>query len=146
MQQVSKALPQGLVISLLSVGIATTLLGLWWFQQTNLKSFISADDDARFYQPQVVEALLIPYLDQFPEAINGQQTLLHFWRPDCLCNRISQRHFSRLLTNFNADELRIIIIAHPMSSSEEINDLQQLNGERLTIYRVSVSKWPTMSR
>jgi hypothetical protein len=145
MQQVSKALPQGLVISLLSVGIATTLLGLWWFQQTNLKSFISADDDARFYQPQVVEALLIPYLDQFPEAINGQQTLLHFWRPDCLCNRISQRHFSRLLTNFNADELRIIIIAHPMSSSEEINDLQQLNGERLTIIRAKDNLLPLPS-
>jgi hypothetical protein len=135
MQQKSKALSQGLVISLLSACIAATLFGLWWFQQANLKSFISAEDDARFYQPQAVEILLTPYLDQFPTAINGQQTLLHFWRPDCLCNRISQRHFSRLLTNFNADELRIIIITHPMSSPEEIDELQQLNGERLTIIR-----------
>jgi hypothetical protein len=135
MQQNGKALPQGLVISLLSACIAATLLGLWWFQQANLKSFISAEDDARFYRPQVVEALLIPYLDQFPEALNDQQTLLHFWRPDCLCNRLSQRHFSRLLTNFNADKLRIIIIAHPMTSTEEIDNLQQLNGERLTIIR-----------
>jgi hypothetical protein len=135
MQKNGKAMPQGLVIGLLSVWMVATLLGLWWFQQANLKHFISAEDDAQFYQPQAVEALLVPYLDQFPAAINGQQTLLHFWRPDCLCNRISQRHFSRLITNFNADELRIIIIAHPMSSLEEIDDLQQLNGERLTIIR-----------
>jgi hypothetical protein len=145
MQLNCKALPQGFVISLLSVGIAATLLGLWWFQQANLKNFISAEDDARFYQPQAVQALLIPYLNPFPAAINGQQTLLHFWRPDCLCNRISQRHFSRLLTNFSADELRIIIIAHPMSSLEEINDLQQLNGERLTIIRAKDDLLPLPS-
>ncbi|MGK0248679.1 MAG: hypothetical protein ACI910_001412 [Oleispira sp.] len=145
MQQNSKTLPQGLVISLWSALIAVTLLGLWWIQQANLKSFISAEDDARFYQPQVVEALLTPYLEQFPKAVNGQQTLLHFWRPDCLCNRISQRHFSRILTDFNADELRIIIIAHPMSSPEEIYDLQQLNGKRLTIIRAKDDLLPLPS-
>jgi hypothetical protein len=145
MPQNSKAPSQGLVISLLSACIAATLLGLWWFQQANLKSFISAEDDARFYQPQVVEALLVPYLDQFPKATNGQQTLLHFWRPDCLCNRMSQRHFSRLLTNFNVDELRIIIIAHPMTSPEEINNLQKLNGEHLTIIRAKDDLLPLPS-
>jgi hypothetical protein len=145
MQQHNKGMPQWLVISVFSVWISATLLGLWWFQQTNLKSFISEEDDTLFYQPQAVEALLTPYLDQFPAALKGQQTLLHFWRPDCLCNRISQRHFSRLLTHFNADELRIIIIAHPMSSLKEIDDLQHLNGERLTIIRAKDDLLPLPS-
>lgn len=135
MQQNDKTLPSWLIISLFSFWIAATLLGLWWFQQSKLKNFIDADDDTRFYQASAIEDLLLPYLDQFPTTDTTQQTLLHFWRPDCLCNRISQRHFSRLLTNFNADELRIIIVAHPMSSDEEIARLQALNGDRLTIIR-----------
>ena len=135
MPQNKKTLPNALIIGLFSIWIAATLLGLWWFQQANLKSFIAAKDDTHFYQPQAIELLLAPYLEQFPPALEGQQTLLHFWRPDCLCNRVSQRHFSRLLTDFSTEKLRIIIIAHPMSSSEEIDRLQQLNGERLTIIR-----------
>jgi hypothetical protein len=135
MHKNDKTLPNWLTISLFSLWIAATLLGLWWFQQTKLKSFIDFEDDTRFYQAAAVEELLSPYLDQFPPALDNQQTLLHFWRPDCLCNRISQRHFSRLLTNFNAELLRIIIIAHPMSTDEEIARLQTLNGDRLTIIR-----------
>jgi hypothetical protein len=135
MQQNDKAQPSRLIIGLFGLFIAVTVLGLWWFQQANLKDFISKKDDARFYQPTAVEALLAPYIDQFPTPLANQQTLLHFWRPDCLCNRISQRHFSRLLTHFNAEQLRIIIIAHPSTSREKIDDLQQLNGERLTIIR-----------
>ena len=135
MQQHDKALPNGVIIGLFSIWIAATLLGLWWFQQANLKSFIAAEDDTRFYQPTEVESLLTPYLEQLPPALNKQQTLLHFWRPDCLCNRVSQRHFNRLLTNFSAEELRLIIIAHPTSSNEDIEDLQRLNGSRLSIIR-----------
>lgn len=144
MQQ-NKTLPNWLTISLFSLWISATLFGLWWFQQANLKSFIGAEDDNRFYQAAAIENLLTPYLDQFPDALENQQTLLHFWKPDCLCNRLSQRHFSQLLTDFTTEELRIIIIAHPMSSHEEINSLQQLNGKRLTIIRAKNDLLPLPS-
>jgi hypothetical protein len=144
MQQ-NKTLPNWLTISLFSLWIAATLFGLLWFQQANLKSFIGAEDDDRFYQAVAIENLLTPYLDQFPDVLENQQTLLHFWKPDCLCNRLSQRHFSQLLTDFSAEELRIIIIAHPMSSHEEIDNLQQLNGKRLTIIRAKNDLLPLPS-
>jgi hypothetical protein len=144
MQQ-NKNLPNWLIITLFSFWIVATLVGLWWFQQTNLKSFIGAKDDNRFYQAQAIEDLFIPYLQQFPAALKNQQTLLHFWKPDCLCNRVSQRHFSRLLTEFSAEELRIIIIAHPMSSKAEIDHLQQLNGERLSIIQANEDLLPLPS-
>ncbi|MFT4907672.1 MAG: hypothetical protein ACI978_001755 [Oleispira sp.] len=145
MQEHNKTLPNGLIIGLFSLWIAATLLGLWWFQQANLKNFISAEDDTRFYQPQAIEALLEPYLNQLPPTLKNQQTLLHFWRPDCLCNKVSQRHFSRLLSSFNNEELRIVIIAHPMSRDEEINDLQQLNGARLAVIRAEDDLLPLPS-
>jgi hypothetical protein len=135
MHQSDKTLPNWLIIGLFSAWVMATLLGLWWFQQTKLKSFIGAEDDTRYYQPMVIESLFTPYLVQLPPAIEQQQTLLHFWRPDCLCNRISQRHFSQLLAEFNSEQLRIIIIAHPESSEEEILRLQELNGERLLVIR-----------
>lgn len=135
MRKTNKSLPNWLTIGLFSLWIIATLLGLWWFQQTKLKSFISAEDDTRFYQPVAIESIIEPYLNQLPPTLNNQQTLIHFWKPDCLCNRISQRHFSRLLINFSAEELRIIIIAHPTSNDDEIHRLQQLNGDRIAIIR-----------
>lgn len=135
MQTHKKHLPNWLIVTLFSAWISATLLGLWWFQQANLKSFITSQDETLFYQPMAIESLFAPYLDELPAPLENQQTLLHFWRPDCLCNRVSQRHFSRLLINFTAEELRIIIVAHPNSSREEIAQLQKLNGDRLTVIR-----------
>lgn len=135
MHQNDKTLPNWLVIALFSVWVMATLLGLWWFQQVKLKSFIGAEDDTRYYQPRAIENLFSPYLEQLPPAKEQQQTLLHFWRADCLCNRISQRHFSQLLSEFTPEQLRIVIIAHPDTQQQEIEDLQHLNGDRLEIIR-----------
>lgn len=137
MHNTKKSLPNWLIISLFSIWITATLFGLWWFQQANLKSFITPQDDTMFYQPMAIESLFTPYLKELPAPLENQQTLIHFWKPDCLCNRVSQRHFSRLLTNFSAEELRIVIIAHPDSRDEEIEQLQALNGDRLSITKAN---------
>jgi hypothetical protein len=135
MHQNDKPIANWLIIGLFSFWIIATVLGLWWFQQSKLKAFIDFDDDPRFYQPAQISQILQPYIDQLEPALPGQQTLFHFWRSDCICNRISQRHFSRLLTDFDQQALRIVIIAHPDSQEEDIDQLQQLNGDRLQVIR-----------
>ena len=131
----TKSLPNWLTVSFFSVGIIAVVLGLWWFQQAQIKPFIGPEDDSRFFQPTEISLLLQPYLlaDNKP----GQQTLLHFWRPDCLCNSISQRHFSALINTFTQEQLNIIIIAHPNSSDEDIAELQQLNKHRLSVIKAT---------
>lgn len=135
MSHEKKSIPNWLIIGLFSVWVIATVLGLWWFQQSKLKAFIDFDDDPRFYQPAKINQFIQPYIDQLEPALPGQQTLFHFWRSDCICNRVSQRHFSRLLQNFDQQALRIVIIAHPDSQDEDINELQLLNGNRLEVIR-----------
>ena len=135
MNQNDKPMANWLIISLFSFWIIATVLGLWWFQQLKLKAFIDFDDDPRYYQPAQISQLLQPYIDQLEPALPGQQTLFHFWRSDCICNRISQRHFSRLLNDFDKQALRIVIIAHPNTQAEDIDQLQQLNGDRLQVIK-----------
>ena len=135
MYQKDKPLPSWLLVSLFSFWILATVIGLWWFQQDKLKAFVDIEQDMAFFQPQAINKLLLSYLKQAGPEIKGQQTLLHFWRPDCLCNRISQRHFSSLAAQYTRAQLRIIIIAHPHSSDEEIDELIQLNNNRLTVIR-----------
>jgi|TARA_B110000196_G_C21074866_1_gene629358 hypothetical protein len=137
MHQNDKSIGSWLIIGFFSVWIIATVLGLWWFQQAKLKPFIAADDDARYYQPQQIADLLKPYIDQLPPALPGQQTVLHFWRSDCICNRISQRHFSRLLSDFDKQALRIVIIAHPDTLAEDIAELKHLNGDRLQVIKAT---------
>lgn len=135
MSHKKKSIPNWLIIALFSIWVVATVLGLWWFQQSKLKAFIGSEDDPRFYQPAKINQFIRPYIDHLEPALPGQQTLFHFWRSDCLCNRVSQRHFNRLLQNFNSEELRIVIIAHPDSTEEDIQRLQQLNGNRLQVIR-----------
>jgi hypothetical protein len=135
MHQNEKPIANWLIIGLFSFWIIATVLGLWWFQQSKLKAFIEFDDDPSFYQPAKISQVLQPYIDQLEPALPGQQTLFHFWRSDCICNRISQRHFSRLLADFDQEALRIVIVAHPDSQAEDIDTLQQLNGDRLQVIR-----------
>lgn len=135
MHQNDKPMANWLIIGLFSFWIIATVLGLWWFQQSKLKAFIDFDDDPRFYQPAQISQFLQPYIDQLEPALPGQQTLFHFWRSDCICNRISQRHFSRLLNDFDKQALRIVIIAHPNSQAKDIEQLQQLNGDRLQVIK-----------
>ena len=142
-----KSLPTWLLVSIFSVWIAVTLAGLWWFQSDKLKAFIDVDDDIAFYQPQSINRYLLPYLEQadlkqdqkltqeLAQKPTNQQTLLHFWRPDCLCNRVSQRHFTTLIREYTAAELRIVIIAHPNSDDESIEKLIELNGDRFVVIR-----------
>jgi hypothetical protein len=137
MHQNDKPMANWLVITLFSIWIVATILGLWWFQQAKLKPFIAPEDDARYYQPQQISSFLQPYIEQLDPALTGQQTLFHFWRSDCICNRISQRHFSRLIRDFDKQALRIVIIAHPDTLQEDIDELQTLNGDRLQIIKAS---------
>lgn len=134
-----KTLPNWLLITLFSSWILATLVGLWWFQSTQVKPFIENNDDVAFFQAQSIDKLLQPYLKNTGAPLDGQRTLLHFWRPDCLCNRVSQRHFSDLVSQYSSEQLRIIIIAHPASSDEDINALLKLNGDRFTVIRAEDS-------
>ncbi len=135
MHQNDKPLPSWLIITFFSLWVLATIIGLWWFQQAKLKPFIDSDEDTRFYQPAAIDSLLQPYLIQAGASLPGQKTLLHFWRPDCLCNRISQRHFTNLVNDFTADKLRILIIAHPDSMQTDIDELKRLNGDRFQVIR-----------
>lgn len=139
MSNAKKSLPNWLTVALLSLWVIVTVLGLWWFQQAKIKPFIGNESDSRFFQPDEISLLLQPYLSHDDlldnEPLPGQQTLLHFWRPDCLCNNISQRHFSSLLHTFTKQQLRIIIIAHPSSSDDDIAELQRLNEHRLSVIK-----------
>lgn len=130
-----------LIGTLISVWLVATLLGLWWFQQKAIRPFISADDDPRLWQAQQVEALFQSALTQLPENA-ANVVLLHFWNPDCLCNQVSQRHFNGILRDFDASELSVIAVTSTNTSQEQIQEFRRLNGERLSLIRVSPAELP----
>jgi len=79
---------------LVSVWLLATLAGLWWFQQQNVRPFVSNNDDTRFWQASQVGQMLQPLLQQLPPSAIPEGTdepvlLLHFWNPVCLCNQTS---------------------------------------------------------
>lgn len=126
------------LLSLLLIAwLTATLFGLWWFQQQTIRPFVSQDDDMRFWRASDAEPLLLKVLESLPPPRTQQVTLVHLWNPDCLCNQVSQRHFSGLLTQFNDDQLRVIILTPYSTSDAQIEQFQRLNGARFTLIRVA---------
>lgn len=134
MHQNDKKISQWLVVTLFLAWITSTIIGLWWFQQSKLRPFIVPTDSQDFYQSQKIDQRLRPYLEAY-SGNDKSQLLIHFWNPDCLCNRVSQRHFSTLLQGFDQSQLDVLIIAHPDTSDEKIESLKVLNPERFSIVR-----------
>lgn len=122
---------------LLITWLAGTLLGLWWFQQQTIRPFVGQNDDMRFWRATEAEPLLLNTLESLPLPLSQQVTLVHFWNPDCLCNQVSQRHFSGILSYFSPQQLRVIILTPHTTSDAQINQFQRLNGDRFTLIRVS---------
>lgn len=139
MSQTDRSLPNSLLIVFFSFWVSATVIGLWWFQQYNLKSFANLETDFQYFQSHSIDLLLSPYLAQADLRDNNKDedrpTLFHFWRPDCLCNRVSQRHFARLINQYSPGQLRIVVIAHPDSSDEAIEEIKTLNGDRFIVLR-----------
>lgn len=116
--------------------LSATLIALWWFQSSLVRPFISHDDDARFYQMSFIDQQLKGHLNNKQSSLATNKTaisdtgavqLFHFWNPDCICNRISQRHFDKLLGRFDAQQLSVTVIAHKNASTAQLTQLQQLN-------------------
>src|SRR5690606_513087 len=122
---------------LIIIWLAATLAGLWWFQQQNVRPFIGADDDARFWQASQAEQLLQPILAPLPAPAAGQGALLQFWNPGCLCNQLSQRHFDALLHLFKADSLRVVAVGPASASDEDLQAFLRLDRERMDIVRAA---------
>jgi hypothetical protein len=108
-----------------------TLLGLWWFQQQAVRPFITSDDATDYWQAEGVAQRLAPLWQQLPPT--ELPTLMHFWNPDCLCNQVSQRHYSSLLAQFDSDQLRVVVVAAHTSSEQQRRELKALNPDRLQV-------------
>ena len=125
-----------LLLSLLiGAWLLLTLAGLWWFQQQNVRPFVSIHDDPAFWQAPATGQLLLPLLQAFPPPASTQVTLLHFWNPDCLCNQISQRHFDGLIRAFEPQALRIIVVAPATATDDQLARFRELNGRRMSVIR-----------
>ncbi|MBE0483045.1 MAG: hypothetical protein IBX52_06035 [Bacterioplanes sp.] len=122
---------------LLITWLTATLIGLWWFQQQTIRPFVGQDDDMRFWRASDTAPLLLNVLGHLPNPRPQQVTLVHLWNPDCLCNQVSQRHFSGLVQQFDHEHLRVIILTPQTTSDATIHQFHRLNGDRYTVVRVS---------
>lgn len=116
---------------------------LWWFQSQQVRPFVSNEDDPHQVQVSQLQKMLSPLLSEAKFRNNQALTLVHFWNPNCLCNQLSQRHFEGLLNSVDAENLNVLVVAAPDTSTSEIERFQQLNGERMKILQANSSEFST---
>jgi hypothetical protein len=125
-------------------------LGVWlisllalasWYQTNYIQNF--TEKSPEFLNSEYTEKWTKELATLLPVKTN-QTRVIQFWKPDCLCNRFSQRHSLNAVNvakTLNIDHITII----PNSSAESLTALQDMNPDTqiITLNTSSLEHWPS---
>ena len=101
----------GVGLALVTLWLLMTVYAFWWFQFRLLQPFTTAG------QQSTVLFDSDPLRDQL-SAISRQTsgsadniTVVHFWDPDCPCNRFNEAHVKQLMQEYGRQGVRFVVVA-----------------------------------
>ena len=90
--------------------LAGTIYAFWWFQVRDLRSFdASAEQVAVFAVDQLAEQLRVLPVTLNPSD-NGQALVVHFWNPDCGCNKFNNPHVRDIVDEYRDKGIRFLTV------------------------------------
>lgn len=105
-----KAQPDNrLAIFLVLVWLAVVITGFWWFQFKDIRAFANEASVVFFQGDQFSNQLtdLVNNIDNKSSAV----TVVHFWDPDCSCNKFNEPHVKELIETYGQQDIRFVIVA-----------------------------------
>lgn len=117
------------VAILISCWVISTIIAFWWFQFRNIQAF---DIDALKNQTVFFESgelgnrlenLIVK--DQLENKKIGTISVVHFWNPDCPCNRFNEVHVKKIISDYADKNVKFTIVVSG-STKEERNQRHAL--------------------
>lgn len=110
-----------LVGILVSVWIVSTVFAFWWFQFRNIQAF---DIDAVTNQTVFFESGELGA--RLENLVNKEQqdnklkpvSVVHFWNPDCPCNRFNEVHVKKIISDYADKNVRFTIVVSGNSAEQ----------------------------
>lgn len=101
-------------LALLAIWLSGMVMAFWWFQYRNVQPF---DRQAVFFDGRTLGAQLHQLLDQIAQRdVKRVATVVHFYNPDCPCNKFNEAHVRELMTHYGNQGVRFVVVVNPASS------------------------------
>ena len=88
----------------------------WWFEYRLLQPFVS-DEEHRavfFDGEKTMQALAATIASK--QSDKGMATVVHFWDPDCPCNKLNESHVHQIIKDYGERGVKFVIVTQNESS------------------------------
>lgn len=96
-------------IFLVLIWMAVVVSGFWWFQFKDLREF-GSETEVVFFEGHKFDGQLAA-LVKTVGSNTDRVTLVHFWDPDCSCNRFNEPHVKELIEKYAQQNIQFVIVA-----------------------------------
>ena len=102
-----------LIISsfIMSVWLIGTGYAFWWFQAKDLRPFDT--QASRIIDEKTLNSSLLKLMVPLNLENVNQSYLIHFWQPNCGCNRFNQEHVNDIAKRYQHNKFKLITIVSP---------------------------------
>lgn len=118
--------------------LAATAYAFWWFQARDMRPYDL--DMSSLIEEQSLTHSLATLLA--PIKTDGKKTyLVHFWQPECSCNRFNRSHVQQIAEKYKEKGFQLITIAQPHANysqqalmqlaKKEFNSIVIIDEQRL---------------
>lgn len=117
---------------IMAVWLIGTGYAFWWFQARDIRPFdLQA---AELIEEQSLTRSLDSLLTSL-QAVPGKSYLLHFWQPDCSCNRFNRAHVKEISDKYREENFQLVTITrpHPDYSNQELIQMAKQEFDSVVI-------------
>lgn len=131
-QSVSVRFKTKFALALVSIWMCTTVYAFWWFEMRDLRPFDLQRSPLQghlgiTYEPSELKRLLT----QQGIDLDNNIVVVHFWNPDCSCNRWNEKHVKQIVADYQNQGVVVVTVTQP-SAGADLRELAELAQNKFT--------------
>jgi hypothetical protein len=108
-----------IALPLLFSWLVGTVYAFWWFQVRDLRPFAPEAEQMAVFEGEQLAGKLQALL-QSTSATTDKAVVVHFWNPDCACNKFNDPHVRQIIEQYRASGVQFVTVAAAGRNPQQI--------------------------
>lgn len=100
-----------IALPLLFSWMVGTVYAFWWFQVRDLRAFAPEAEQMAVFEGEQLAVKLAALLRQESTDTTGKTVMVHFWNPDCACNKFNDPHVRKIIEQYRNNGVQFVTVA-----------------------------------
>jgi thiol-disulfide isomerase/thioredoxin len=109
-----------IALPLLFSWLAGTVYAFWWFQVRDLRPFAPQGEQMAVFEGEQLAGKLVELLRRESADTTGKTVVVHFWNPDCACNKFNDPHVRQIIDQYRASGVQFVTVATHGQNPQQI--------------------------